>query len=253
MKTIDFKKHKIEIYSSIEDLPIKRYQKFNKFLMIDNEVGSTFEDYDVRTQKTIELLSKDLKNEAIMELENRRQAVFNAYNEYTPKGFAFALLVTKINDEEYKDYSIDGLEKILAKLDEIGFSFYLLSENVQEVKKKIDEAKQLYFPNSESKAYEIEMNGLVLKRMKAQVDLIENDCDETRNALFEIEKDILLKNPPRSWNVYVKGNMEIEMEVEFEKYLIAVSEHTNESIEQMSVFRFETMVNYLKEKNSKNG
>jgi hypothetical protein len=253
MKTIEFKKHRIEIFSSIEDLPIKRYQKFNKFLMIDNEVGSTFEDYDIRTQKAIELLSKNLKDEAIIELENRRLAVFNSYNEYSPVGFAFAILVKKIDDQEFSDYSDDGLNRIIETLDKIGFSFKELTENVQEIKKKIDDAKKLYFPNAESKSSEIEMNGLVLARMRAQINLIENFCEENEKALFEIEKEILLKNAPRSWNVYVKGNMEIEMEVEFEKYLIAVSEHTNESIESMSVFRFETMVNYLKEKNSKNG
>lgn len=136
MKTIEFNNNKIEIYVSIQELPIKRYQKFQKYLMIDNEVGSTFEDYDYRTQKTIEFLSKDLKNEALLELENRRLCVFNSYNDYSPKGYAFALLVNRINDKLYNDFSQDGLERILDNLDRIGFSFEMLSEKLQEAKKK---------------------------------------------------------------------------------------------------------------------
>lgn len=43
------------------------------------------------------------------------------------------------------------------------------------------------------------------------------------------------------------------MEVEFEKFLLTISEHTTENINEISVFRFDTLIEYLKEKNSKNG
>jgi len=115
MKTIEFNKHKIVIYSSIETLPIKRYQKFNKFLMIDNEVGSCFEDYDTRTLKTLEFLRKDLKEEAIQELENRRQAVYNSFEEYSPKNNAFAILVHSIDDKIYSNYSDEGIKGAIAR------------------------------------------------------------------------------------------------------------------------------------------
>lgn len=91
-----------------------------------------------------------------------------------------------------------------------------------------------------------------MRKMNAELNLILEDNEENRLELHEAEKEILLLNPPRSWNVYVAGNMEIEMEVEFEKFLISVSEHTNENIETISVFKFNVLVDYLKEKN-KNG
>lgn len=136
MKTIEFKNHKIVIYASIETLPIKRYQKFNKFLMIDNEVGSCFEDYDVRTSKAVEFLRKDLKEEAIQELENRRQAVFNSFEEYSPKNNAFAILVHSIDDKIYSNYSDEGIKEVIDKLDEIGYNRKELDKEVSEVKKK---------------------------------------------------------------------------------------------------------------------
>jgi len=83
-------KHEIELFDSIHDLPILRFQRFNKYQMIASEIGNTFTDYDARMQKTIQFLKKDMKAEAIQELENQRQCVFNAFNEFTPLGKSFA-------------------------------------------------------------------------------------------------------------------------------------------------------------------
>lgn len=54
------------------------------------------------------------------------------------------------------------------------------------------------------------------------------------------------------WNVYIEGNMEIEMEVDFDKFLISIAENTKEDLEKISTFRFFVLVDYLKEKFSKN-
>ena len=37
-------KHTVEIYDSIDELPIQRFQKYNKFLLIDSGVGSDLQD-----------------------------------------------------------------------------------------------------------------------------------------------------------------------------------------------------------------
>lgn len=58
---------------------------------------------------------------------------------------------------------------------------------------------------------------------------------------------------PNVWNTNVEGNMEVETEVEFEKFLVSLSEHTNENLEEITVFRFYSLIDLLKEKYSKNG
>lgn len=55
---------------------------------------------------------------------------------------------------------------------------------------------------------------------------------------------------PNVWNVHAKGNMERAMEVEFEKLLLAVSDHTNENIDNINTFRFYALIEYLEEKNN---
>jgi hypothetical protein len=138
----------VEFYSSSVDLPILRFQAFQKHMMISNEVGSTFEDYDMRTVKTYEFLSKGMAKEALIELNNRRQMVYNAFNENSPRGTALALLVKSIDGELMHDYSEMGISKILKRLDEIGFTAEMMYKTTSEVKKKSKRNwKTIFRPN----------------------------------------------------------------------------------------------------------
>lgn len=131
--------NKIVFYQSPEEMTIKRFQRFQKFLMIDNEVGSTFEDFDQRTHKSVEFLRKKMYDEAIKELENRRQSAWNSYTNYSPKNNALALLVKSINGKDYTDkfYMTDeGMEEIIDKLDQIGYCKRQADEDLDSVKKK---------------------------------------------------------------------------------------------------------------------
>ena len=135
--------HTIQFFDSAENMPMKRYQKFNKFLAKDNEIGSDFSDFNQRSLKAIEYLKKDMKDEAVKELENRRMMVFNAFKEYSPKHNSLAILVHSIDGQIYTDVSTDGLQEIIDKLDEIGFTQEQVKETVSQVKKN-------YFQNLKS-------------------------------------------------------------------------------------------------------
>ena len=131
-----FEKHEIELFDSIHNLPILRFQRFNKYQMQSSEIGNTFQDYDNRTIKIIQFIKKGMTEEAAQELENRRQTVFNAYNEFTPKGKAFAVLVKRINNISYEDFSPDNLDRCIHHLDKIGLGYDTSIEKLTEVKKK---------------------------------------------------------------------------------------------------------------------
>lgn len=63
------------------------------------------------------------------------------------------------------------------------------------------------------------------------------------------ERDLLRLNLPNIWNVNNTGNMEVEMETEFEMFMLAVGEHTKERVDEITVFRFYSLLGYIKEKN----
>lgn len=130
-------KHEIELFDSIQNLPVLRFQRFNKYQMQSVEIGSTFEDYDQRTVKAMQFLKKGMKDEAIQELENRRQTVFNAFNDFTPVGRSFAILVKRIDSRDYsKTFAPDDLDRVLQHLEKIGLPIDTTIEKLSEVKKK---------------------------------------------------------------------------------------------------------------------
>ena len=55
-------------------------------------------------------------------------------------------------------------------------------------------------------------------------------------------------NEPRKWNVNHKGNMEVKMEVDFEMWLFAISEQTSENLNEITIIRFYSLINYIKSK-----
>lgn len=75
---------------------------------------------------------------------------------------------------------------------------------------------------------------------------------ESDKEIFQHEKNMLLMDTPGNWNVNVKGNLEVEMEIEFEKMMFTVSEHTTEDINEITVFRFYSLIGFIKEKAQNN-
>ena len=129
-------KMNIASFAPSEKMTMKRYQRFNKFLMVDNEVGSDFADFNTRISKVIQFLKKGMRTDAVKELDNFRQMVYNSFMEYSPKGYALALLVHKIDGVEYTDITAGGLKKVLEKLEEAGVTQEEAIKKVREVKKK---------------------------------------------------------------------------------------------------------------------
>ena len=127
----------IEFYESIDLLPIRKYQKFNKFLMISNEVGEDLSDYDRRTQRAISYLRQNDTKNAIKELTNRRQMVFNALQEYSPQNMALAVMVKSIDGIECTSIDENSLNNVLDRLNELGFSKKQIKEKVISLKKKL--------------------------------------------------------------------------------------------------------------------
>ena len=46
MKKVKLGGHKVEIYDSIDELPMVRFHKYSKMLMVDAGVGSDINDFD---------------------------------------------------------------------------------------------------------------------------------------------------------------------------------------------------------------
>ncbi len=254
MKKTEINGHIVVTFNDPEELPMRRYQRFNKFLMIANEVGSTFEDFNQRDAKAYAFLKNGLFPEAMQELKNRSQCVYNAFMEYSPKGRAMAILVHSIDDKIYTGHSSSTIDEILDKLEEIGLSYKQSNEIVNEAKKKIEQALSKYFPEKfkGNKNTLFEYNSILVKKLLLEVKgILYGGLEELKTEIQDHEKKMLSLDTPNSWNVNATDNMEITMESDFDKYLFSISEHTNVDTEQITVFKFYALESYITEKLSK--
>ena len=133
-------------YETPQDLPIRRYQKFNKYLMIASEVGETIADYDKRMGRAIVYLKNGDTANAAKELQNARQGVFNALEEYTPTGLALACMVKSVNGKQYNDLTNEGLNSVLDALNEQGYTRGEMLSSIERLKKKLKASLKYIFP-----------------------------------------------------------------------------------------------------------
>ena len=66
---------KLEFFESIDKFPLERFNAFNKYVMLDSELGSTIQDFDKNVIRIGEFINKEMIDEAKNELRNLRLVV----------------------------------------------------------------------------------------------------------------------------------------------------------------------------------
>jgi len=69
----------------------------------------------------------------------------------------------------------------------------------------------------------------------------------------DTEMELSRLTKPKVWNVNIKGNEEIVMETGFDKFLFLVQEHTSVDLDSISLFRFYSLLDFIKEKTVPDG
>lgn len=126
----------LELFDSIDQLPFERFNAFNKYVMLDSELGATVQDFDKITVRVYEFLNKEMYDDAKNELLNLRIVVNNILTGNSSKGLAFASLISKVNGKAMEDYSEDKLKALLLDLSKEGLDVKTVAETASEVKKK---------------------------------------------------------------------------------------------------------------------
>ena len=118
MVTTKIGKHTVEMYDAIDELPIVRFHKYQKLLLIDAGIGADIAALDQRIEKTRRFLMDGKPDKAQQELANLRQSVFFIQNGISPRHRAFAVLVKSIDGRECNDISDDALKQLTDTLND---------------------------------------------------------------------------------------------------------------------------------------
>lgn len=135
MVTVKIGKHTVEMFDAIDELPIVRFHKYQKMLLVDAGVGADMDAFDHRIERARRYVAEGKSDKAQQELENLRQCVYLIQNGLSPAHRAFAALVAKIDGKECKDMSDAALEAITAKLQDVPAKE--LTARLDAVKKKL--------------------------------------------------------------------------------------------------------------------
>lgn len=235
-------KHEVELYDEIERLPILRFHKFNKFLLIDSGIGSDLSDFDNHIERVLRYNRQGKPDLLEKEVENLRQNVYFIQSGISPKNLAFATLVTKIDGVEYNDLSDDGLQKVLDILGDVPQKE--LSEVTDQCKKKIDYELSLYFPelfdSADQKEYFIRLK-------KRAMLMLEDIISGENNNAQEIEKitDYLVTSqaPPCFSG---KDSVELQHDKNFEEMCLSMSRELNVQPKSFTVLEYYNAVSVLR-------
>lgn len=135
MNTCTIGGHKVELYGSIDEMPMANYHKFNKFLMFESGLAPDAHGVIGHLSKMNELLAAEEYDKLKTELQSTYQSIYFIMEELSPVSMAFACMVYSIDGERVLDLSDDSLKLLSYKLNRERAK--VLKAKVEELKKKL--------------------------------------------------------------------------------------------------------------------
>ncbi len=243
MEMVKIGAHTVAIYSSIEDLPILRYHKFSKCLLIDAGIGADIPAIDRHLYKARTYIAAAKPDLAQAELDNLRHTINFVANNITPRLTAFAALVAEIDGQPQNDITDEGLRKVSEMLQDA--TIKEIDGAVETQKKKIDAELKIYFADifdddADKEFFDIlKARTLEILRGIANGDPDENKIENLTRLLFQHVKPKVFQG---------RDNAEVRYDKNFEKLCIALTEYTNANVKSLTVSEFYALYEFAKEK-----
>lgn len=246
MVTLNIGKHTVEIYDTIDELPIVRFHKYQKLLLVDSGVGADISAFDQRLERARRFIALGNTEKAEQELQNLRQCVFLIQSEINPRHRAFAALVAKIDGEPCNDLSDDALAAVTAKLQDVPESE--LTARLDAVKKKIDEELMVYFPSLFNDSEVKEYYDLLRKRTLAVLEaIVAGEQEPARNkAVDKLTTLLITYSNPKTFSG--PESAEIQFDRQFENLCLVLSEQLHVRPKEYTVLEFYNAFDFVREK-----
>jgi hypothetical protein len=246
MREVELNKHRVKVYDSIDELPIVRFHKYNRFLLVDAGIGSDISDFDSHIERVVRYIRNKDNENAAKELENLRQNVYMILSGQSIRDLSFACLIAEIDGKKYEDLSPEGLQKVLELLG--GTARKVMTDEYQAVKKKIDEELILYFPSLFNDVQTREYYDTLKMLAVAQLEgIIEEREDKEKEERLR-ERLVLFQKP----KVYTgHDGLEVKHDKEFETMCLTITSETGRDAKAMTTLEFYNAYEYLREKSRK--
>ena len=245
MKEVKLNGHDVRVYDSIDDLPMVRFHRYNRMLLVDAGIGSEIGDFDSHIERVVRYIRKGDNDNAAKELDNLRQNVYMIMQGQSVKDLSFACLVESIDGVRCDDLSPEGLQKVLHMLG--GATRRELTEAFQSVKKKIDDELGLYFPSLFDDVTTREYYDILKRLTVAMLARMTDDEDGSREE--ELRDRLVLFQRPKVFTGH--EGLEVRHDKDFETMCLAITKETGRDAKTMTVLEYYNAYEYLREKSRK--
>lgn len=231
----------LEVYDSIDEMPILNFQKYNKYLLIDSGIGSDADDIDSHIIKVAKYIKINDSKKALQELQNMRQAMYMVNSQISPKYMAFAALVKSVNGKKVTDLSDDSLKSLLEELKAVKHS--KIVDFLLWLKKKVSTELETYFPQSFVSIKEKD----TYDKLKQRTLLILESIIDDKDVDLEVEAiDIALLNAFMPSTFMGSDSVEIRYDKQFESACMIIAQKTNMDARAMTVLQFYNTLDNIK-------
>ena len=230
------------MFDSIEELPIVRFQKYNKMLMLDAGLGSDLTALDAHLARVGEFIKAGETDNAAREIDNLRQTLFNVQNGLTPHFMSLIPLMAEVDGEPLTDLSDENIQRVYDTLKDVTMKAY--EGAASEVKKKIEEELKAYFNQGGESAASKEYYELMRRRALLMLDEISDGRDRSEE-IRAIESRMVRSDKPRVFQG--ERNAEVLYDKNFVGCCIAIAQNLNMDAKQMTVLEYYRAIEVLEE------
>ena len=242
MKKMKLGEHSVVMYDSIEELPIVRFQKYNKMLMLDAGLGSDLTALDAHLARVGEFIKACETDNAAREIDNLRPTLFNVQNGLTPHFMSLIPLMAEVDGEPLTDLSDENIQAVYDRLKDVTMKAY--EGAASEVKKKIEEELKAYFNQGSESAASKEYYELMRRRALLMLDEISDGRDRSEE-IRAIESQMVRSDKPRVFQG--DRNAEVLYDKNFVGCCIAIAQNLNMDAKAMTVLEYYRAIEVLEE------
>ena len=201
MQIIKFNGHTLEMYDSIQELPINRFQTYDLNLLIDAEIGSDISAIDRRCDNVRRLMISNIEK-AGQELANMQQALRFVISNTSPKMNSFVVMIYKINGNviDDKDLTDEGIKNIINDLGNKRLTMKIITDFLLSAKKKIEFEFETFFPSMADNVKAKEFYTKLKQRTLLVLRTIKDSSSEIERQIAEIDNFIMSRVNPKNFH-----------------------------------------------------
>ena len=225
----------LEMYTSIETAPLRNFQAYNKFALVEAGIGGDLGAINSHISLISGYISHKQGDKAQEQLKNYAQALQFIVSGTTPEMLCFVPLVYKLNGEVFNcDFSEEGIQEALVNLSKRGLTMGKIRGFLSFFKKKVDSEFDALFPKLVNTPEVQSYYDLLQKRTLYVLDRcigkdVEEQINNVEGKMFKILK-------PK--NFIGKDSAEVKFILDFEDAKAAISRHLHLDPNKMTVLSF---------------